>query len=1238
MIASGIRSQKTSSITVLTFLLFFLASLNLHSQSYSGLNFDGIDDRCTINDHAAYNLGTGNFTIEAWIKANSVQSFAFPTILSNRETGNVNSGLLVFLNSGKLTLQMDGINLPAPGNNLKDNLCHHIAISRNGTTVTYYIDGSAAMQTVGYGQNIDAAHAFWIGRDDPSSANTPYKGWIHEVRFWNLARTITEIQNNRYTFLAGTETGLIGYWRLNDGAGQIINDFSTTNNDGFLGTVNTAESTDPLFFTGSCFCATASVITSTGGAVCTGQTPTLTATPGAGYTYQWKLNGNNIGGATSQTYVAVSAGTYTCVVTFNSCGLTSNSIVLLGGAPPASISSGGVTTICSNGSTTLSANTGAVLSYQWKLNGSNIAGATSSTYQATAAGSYTCLVSNNCGSNTSNAIAMTVVQAPTATATPQGPTSFCSGGSVTLAASTGAGYTYQWQVNTNNISGATSANYVAIASGTYRVVITANGCTAASGNVVVSVQAPLTPTITASGFGFCPSTTIGLETQYSGSYTYQWFEDTYSIPAVTGYQLFAGHNGNYKVEVTNGCGTYSSGFYTVTDFNQNPPWGFTSYITIGNNGSTTICSGGSVQLFDNSGTFFFSPSYQWYKDGFPIGGAFGSSYTATAAGNYVLSVTDYMVWCGQGPTVFSNFITITAGAGTLPVVSIAAGGNIVFCTGGSVTLNSTVNTNVTYQWQKNGVNISGATSANYVANSTGTYVCIVTNSCGSVTSNYIDVTAQTLTANATAPSLNICTGSPTTLSVNAQTGNSYQWKLNGNNISGATSYNYAASTGGTYTCTITNLCGTTTSNALIMTVRPKPTAVISGSQTICPGGTATLSIAFTGTGSWHGHYNNGTSGTTFNTALNPYTFNVTLSSTTTYVMYLDFNDAYCSGTFSGSATVTVSANPVATISPSGATTFCSGGSVQLNANTGTGYTHQWQKNGSNLAGATSSVYTATSSGTYTVIVTSSCGTATSSGVTVTVNSLPNATITAGGPITFCANGSVTLNAVVSANRTYQWKKNGTNISGATSSSYVATASGTYKVTVTNTVTGCTKTSSTGIVVTKNPLPTATISPAGTITFCAGQSALLTANSGAGYTYKWKKDGSYIGGATNQTYTVTTAGKYRVEITNSNGCSKTSNADTVVVPCKEGEAVVIENNLQAGIFPNPSQGEFEIVLDNNVELPVNIEISDMTGRIIEVFKMHNRQYNYNNTGISKGVYFVRVRGKNNFDRVLKAVVE
>ncbi|MFZ1633803.1 MAG: T9SS type A sorting domain-containing protein, partial [Chitinophagales bacterium] len=75
-----------------------------------------------------------------------------------------------------------------------------------------------------------------------------------------------------------------------------------------------------------------------------------------------------------------------------------------------------------------------------------------------------------------------------------------------------------------------------------------------------------------------------------------------------------------------------------------------------------------------------------------------------------------------------------------------------------------------------------------------------------------------------------------------------------------------------------------------------------------------------------------------------------------------------------------------------------------------------------------------------------------------VNKNPNASISAGGPTTFCAGGSVNLTEVAVAGCTYQWYKGASPIAGATALTYTATTSGNYKCRVTKAATGCYKNS------------------------------------------------------------------------------------------------------------------------------------------------------------------------------------
>ncbi len=221
--------------------------------------------------------------------------------------------------------------------------------------------------------------------------------------------------------------------------------------------------------------------------------------------------------------------------------------------------------------------------------------------------------------------------------------------------------------------------------------------------------------------------------------------------------------------------------------------------------------------------------------------------------------------------------------------------------------------------------------------------------------------------------------------------------------------------------------------------------------------------------------------------------------------------------------------PAATITAAGSTTICpNGGSVVLNANSGTGYTYQWMLNNVNIPSATNQSYTATAAGTYNVVVSNATGcSTTSANMVVTTYPAPTATITAGGPITFCQGGSVTLSANNAVS--YSWSN------GSTTPSITANTSGSYLVTITD-ANGCQATSA-ATVVTVNPLPNATITASGSTSFCVGDSVVLTANASS--SYLWSTN------ATTQSIVVYNSGNYTVQVTNANGCMSAASAPVTV---------------------------------------------------------------------------------------------
>jgi len=242
-------------------------------------------------------------------------------------------------------------------------------------------------------------------------------------------------------------------------------------------------------------------------------------------------------------------------------------------------------------------------------------------------------------------------------------------------------------------------------------------------------------------------------------------------------------------------------------------------------------------------------------------------------------------------------------------------------------------------------------------------------------------------------------------------------------------------------------------------------------------------------------------------------------------------------------------------------TRCSGQSVTFSvtaAGSGT-LTYQWRKGGSNIGGATGNSYTINAVttgdvGSYDCVVTNACGSVPSNAATLSVNTGPSfsqqpqsATRCSGQSVTFSvtAAGSGTL--------TYQWRKGGNDIGGATGNSYtinaVATGDiGSYDCVVTN---DCGSVPSNAATLAVNTGPQISGQPASQ-SVAAGSSVsfTVTATGSGTLSYQWRKGGTDIGGATGSTYTidsVTTAdaGDYDCVVTN--GCgSVPSDAATLSV--------------------------------------------------------------------------------------------
>jgi len=775
---------------------------------------------------------------------------------------------------------------------------------------------------------------------------------------------------------------------------------------------------------------------------------------------------------------------------------------------------------CGTGSLTLTAggapSGGTYAWYTQQQGGTAIAGATGASYTTpslSATTIYYVAISTGSGASACQgprtAVTGVINAIPVVTITTTTPTTFCQGGSVVLTANGAA--SYQWS------TGSTAASITVTAGGSYAVTGTSSaGCSATSATTEVTVTPlPTFPTATPANRCGPGSVTLSASGAPAGG-SYVWYTQqqggtpiagatgaSYTTPSLSA-------TTPYFVSVRTSGGCESPRSEVVATINAVPT------VSITTTTPTTFCAGGSVVL-----TATGASSYQWST------GATTPTITVTAGGSYTVTGTS-----AEGCPATSAATTVTVNplptAPSTTPAAICGPGNVVLTASGTPT-------GGTYAWYTTatgGTAISGATTASYTTPSiatTTTYYVSALSASGCESPR----TAVTATIN-TVPTVSITTTTPTTFCsggsvvLTATGAASYQWST------GATTASITVSTSGSYSVTGTSAAGCpATSAATTVTVNPTPTAATTTGAASCASGSLTLTASGAATGNTYAWYTTATGGTPISGVTGGSYTTPVLNATTTY--YVSIVGAGGCESPRTAVTATISALPVVNVTPTGATTFCDGGSVVLTASGAN--TYVWS------TGATTASITVTTGGTYTVTGTVAAGcVAAPVATTVTVNAAPAAP-TATTPAANCGAGSLTLTASgAPTGGTYAWyttATGGTAISGATTASYTTpsiAATTTYYVSALN-ASGC-ESPRTAVTATINTVPTVSIATAGATSFCQGGSVVLTA-SGAD-TYLWSN------GATTASITVNASGSYTVVGNTTAGCSATSAATAVTV--------------------------------------------------------------------------------------------
>ncbi|SHN19951.1 beta strand repeat-containing protein, partial [Flavobacterium xinjiangense] len=668
----------------------------------------------------------------------------------------------------------------------------------------------------------------------------------------------------------------------------------------------------------------------------------------------------------------------------------------------------------------------------------------------------------------------TVTVRPTPTASISGTTTVCQSAiapNITFTNPQALPITVTYNINggtntTVNVGASTTATVTA-PTGTagafaYNLVsviyqdTTASCSNTISGSATVTVTAtvgtPTTPTPSASTICQGSANTIYISSATNAT-SYNWsvtgIGNTISGTGTTGTVSWnPAFTGTATISVTaNGCKSPTAPNITFTN-----PQALPITVTYNINGgtNTTVNVGASTTATVTAptvtaGAFAYNLVSVIYQDATPscsntISGSATVTVTATVGTPTTPTPSASTICQGSANTTYTSSATNATSYNW----SVTGTGNTISGTGttGTVSWNPAFTGIATISVTANGCNgpsASASTTVTVRPTPTASVSGITTVCQGATAPNITFTNPQTLPVTVT---YNINGGTNTTVNVGAST---------------TATVASSTATAGTFTYNLVSVvyqaapsCSNIISGTATVTVNPRPTGVISGTQTICAGSSTTLSIAVTGTGPWSGTLSNGDP---FSGSSSPISVSVNVAGTYTIATLSDANCTASVGDKKGSAAVTVRSTPTATISINGASPICSGSSssikfsgpnngiVTYNINGG-GNLSASLNNGGNFILTTAAL---TSDTTYNLVSVAygdapNCSTVESGSVTITVNQPPTFTAcpsnfsqnTDVGVCTAVVNYTATASGTPAPTYTY-------SLSGATT---VATTSGT----------------------------------------------------------------------------------------------------------------------------------------------------------------------------------------------------
>ncbi len=280
-----------------------------------------------------------------------------------------------------------------------------------------------------------------------------------------------------------------------------------------------------------------------------------------------------------------------------------------------------------------------------------------------------------------------------------------------------------------------------------------------------------------------------------------------------------------------------------------------------------------------------------------------------------------------------------------------------------------------------------------------------------------------------------------------------------------------------------------------------------------------------------------------------------------------------------------------------------------------GYTYAWS-NGQNSASATG-----LGAGTHTVTVTDINGASIVS--TIVLTTPPPFAVTTTATNSCEGSGTGTITAIASGGNdcvspTYQWSN------GGTTATQTGLTPGIYNLTVTD-AGGCTVSRSISIATLPTPVPSFT------------QSGNTLTSTQTWTTYQWLLGGNAISGATSSSFTAAQSGSYSLSVTDSNGCTGLSSADTLTFV---GIADPTGQWTGLTIYPNPTRDEFKLRTEMPIGHALAVTLRDLYGRELFTRNLTHLAFeeSFDIKNLAASTYLVEVISKKGQRKVFRLVVE